>query len=161
MVLNLPVMKLGLMKQITWLGIICIVIMTINSCSSCKKNVTANNIILYNQPLIVIQQNINGRWRTVYTKGGYSGGTFYLTNQFWEFSNNNRIKVTDNNSILADTTIFWNKNTYINKDSVFIMNFFDKHLSHDSFIIDQILNDTLILHDYASDPFYYYLIKQQ
>jgi hypothetical protein len=131
--------------------------------SNCKKDVTPStsvNIILYDKPLSVIQQNIEGKWKLIYGKGGIATTTQYYDNDFWEF-NNNRIKILDKGNLDADTIILWNYDlgTYTNGDSTFLMKFYDAEYVPWVYVVDKIYNDTLILHDNSSDAFFYHFIK--
>lgn len=128
--------------------------------NSCKKSHTPINITLYDKPLSVIQQNIQGKWKLIYGKGGIATVTQYYHDNFWEF-NDDRIKIASSGSIVADTTINWDYNigTYTNGDSTFLLNFYDKVNVPWVYVVERIYNDTLILHDNSSDAFFYHFIK--
>lgn len=133
------------------------------SCSGCKKNSTLSsplNVILFDKPLEIIQQNIQGTWNLVYYSGGYTGEIHYLNNYYVSFTNS-RMSHINNNLVIIDTTIFWEKikGTGINSDSTYAMNFYTNLPFPNTYIFDEIKNDTLIYHDYTSDPFYYHLMK--
>jgi len=129
----------------------------------CKKsNVPSNglNIVLYNQPLSVIQQHIQGKWQLLYSKGGVATITQYYHNKFWEFDNDH-VRFLDNNNLRVDTSIRWihSDAAYTYRDSTYIMNFNDKLGYIYNYVVDRISNDTLILHEDASDAFFYRLVK--
>jgi hypothetical protein len=132
--------------------------------SHCKKNnsipIDRLNIVLYDKPLSVIRQHIQGRWQLIYGKGGIATTTQYYHNTFWEF-NDDSVEVSDNGSVYANTIMHWNYDlgTYTNGDSTFLMKFYDKESVPWVYVVERIYNDTLILHDHASDAYFYHFIK--
>lgn len=119
-------------------------------------------IQLYDKSLVTIQSNLKGRWKLEYEKGGICGSCITkFDNFYWEFSENNSIKEIFNGSIVADTTINWYKaiGTYINGDSTYIMNFYDKKNTPWNYVVDGIYNDTLVIHDNSADAVFYHFSK--
>src|SRR6266498_155696 len=97
--------------------------------AQCKKEHSPLNITLYNKSLLIIQSYIQGSWKLEYGKGGICGTCIqHYQNTTWEFTQDNKVKELYNGLTLADTTInwLWNKGTYTNGDSTFIMSFYDK-----------------------------------
>lgn len=121
--------------------------------------------MLYNKPLSVIQENIQGNWKLEYEKGGFCStciNYFNNVSYLWQFNTDNKIKRIYNDSVFTDTTIKWIRDLgiYTNGDSTYIMNFYDKRGYPYNYIVDEIYNDTLILHDaYAVDAVFYHFIK--
>jgi len=141
-------------------------LVTISFCFvGCKKNQPTLNVILYDKPLSKIQSYIQGTWRLQYEKGGICSicvNNFANKNYFTQFGLNNKIKQTFDNNIITDTTIDWEKSWayYINIDSTYNMNFYDKRGYPYNYVVDGIFNDTLKLHDnYSVDAVYYYFTK--
>lgn len=132
--------------------------------SNCKKNkepIDKSNIVLYDKPLSVIKECIQGKWQLIYGKGGFASNTIqYYHNNFWEF-NNNKIRIIDSSNTVADTTIRWvyDRGTFTNGDYTYVMNFYDKRGYIYDYVVDQIYDDTLILHIQASDAVFYHFIK--
>ncbi len=153
------------MKQILFIAKLCCLFIASFCFSNCKKENTPQkatlNIILYDTSLSVIQQYIQGKWELIYGKGGIAANTIqYYHDNFWEF-NNDRIKIIDSGNTVADTTIRWifDRGAFTNGDSTYVMNFHDKLGYVYDYVVDQIYNDTLILHEQASDAVFYHFIK--
>jgi hypothetical protein len=131
----------------------------------CKKDQAPLNISLYDKPLSTIQSYVQGTWKLEYEKGGICStclNNFENKNFLWQFGFDNQIKQTFENNIVTDTAITWKKDRayYINGDSAFNMNFYDKRGYPYNYLVDGIFNDTLMLHDnYAADVVYYYLTR--
>ena len=153
------------MKNIFAITKFCLLLTFCLCISNCKKRkeqpIDKSNIVLYNKPLSVIKECLKGKWELIYGKGGFSANTiqFYHDN-FWEFNNDN-VKIVDSGSIITDTTIHWiyNEGTYTYGDYTYIMSFHDRVGYIYDYVVDSILNDTLILHEDASDAVFYHFIK--
>ena len=131
----------------------------------CKKD--NNNgpltITLYDKPLSTIQSYIQGNWKLHYGKGGIVSTMIqYYNNTFWNFTSGNKIKASYNGVITTDTTIRWYQDvgTYTNGATTFILSFSDKQGVPWNYVVEQIYNDTLILHDNSSDAVFYHFTKQ-
>ena len=129
----------------------------------CKKQeiTPSSNIVLYNQPLNIIQANIKGSWQLSYVKGGFCAvcpprKVGYI---FFDFMDHDRVVLRDTNFVWADTKIDWiySKDTF--GDYIYILNFFAKDSVPCNYIVDRIINDTLILMDNSFDYQTYFLIK--
>lgn len=133
--------------------------------AQCKKEHTPISITLYDKPLSTIQSYIQGNWKLQYEKGGICSrctNYFNNVNYFWQFNSGNKIKQTYNDTVFTDTRITWIKDVgvYVNGDSTFIMNFYDKRGYPSNYVVDDIFNDTLILHDaYSVDAVFYHFTK--
>ena len=128
----------------------------------CKKEKEMLTITLYDKPLETIQSHIQGKWKCHYGKGGIMANMVqYYNNVYWEFNSSNRVKVTNNGAAIADTTIRWykDKGTYTNGDSTFIMQFYDKQNVPSTYVVERIINDTLIIHDNSADAVFYHFTK--
>jgi len=129
----------------------------------CKKDNSPLTITLYNKPLSTIKSYIKGNWKLHYGKGGIVANMIqYYNNTFWNFTPDNRIKASYDGVTTTDTTTNWVKDmgTYTNGDSTFILNFYDKQDVPWNYVVEQIYNDTLILHDNSSDAVFYHFTKQ-
>ena len=130
--------------------------------TQCKKELNSSNIILYNKPLSVIQSCIQGKWKCLYGKGGISANMVqYYDDYYWTFTSDNKVIQVYKGNTLADTTInwIWDTGTYTSGDSTFTMKFYDNQNVPWVYVIDRIVNDTLILHDNSSDAVFYHFIK--
>jgi len=129
----------------------------------CKKQeiYPSSNIVLYNQPLNVIKVNINGSWRLCYVKGGYCAvcPPRIYPHVFFDFLDHDQVIVRDSNLVWADTKINWMylKDTF--GDYTNTLNFISKDSIPESYIVDRIKNDTLLLLDNAFDYQTYFLIR--
>lgn len=128
----------------------------------CKKERTPLNITLYNKALPVIQSYIQGKWKCVYGKGGIASNTIqYYDDYYWIFTSDNKIVQSHGGDTVTDTTIkwVWDRGTYTNGNSTFTMKFYDKQNVPWVYVVDRIVDDTLILHDNSSDAVFYHFIK--
>ena len=153
------------MKTILLAAKLCFFLTAALCVSRCKKNnstpIDRLNIVLYDKPLSVIRQHIQGKWELIYGKGGFVANNIqYFRNNFWEF-NDDSVKISDNSSVYANTSMHWNYDlgTYTNGDSTYLMKFYDKESVPWVYVVERIYNDTLILHDNASDAYFYHFIK--
>jgi len=128
----------------------------------CKKEPPHLNMTLYNKPLPGIKAHIKGTWKLHYGKGGFIANMKqYYENTYYEFGDNDRVKITSNGNVHTDSTIGWTRElgTYTNGDSTFTMKFYDKQNVPWVYVVEQIVNDTLILHDNSSDAVFYHFTK--
>ena len=131
---------------------------------SCSKDSTAISkadtnlsIVLYNKPLDTITSYLNGTWQLRYYSGGLLAGYIVQRDryeEFWSFSNGKIIQSL-HNRIVADATISWYRTKDVFGDSTYLLNFGDTNGSGNTYVVDRIFNDTLILFDNATDPFKY------
>lgn len=130
--------------------------------AQCKKGRKPLNMTLYDKPLSVIRANIREKWQLRYGKGGIaSNNVQQYNNCYFEFNVDDKIKIITDNIVFTDTLITWinEPGIYTNGTSTFTMNFNDKQGYPNVYIVDKIVNDTLVLHDYAVDAVYYYFTK--
>lgn len=108
-----------------------------------------------------IRSQIQGRWKLEYYKGGIANITQYPSNSYYSFISN-RILIESNNRVHADTEIKWTKQLAVFSGGiqVFVMNIYDTAGLPWNYVVDRITNDSLVLHDNASDPFHYHFSKQ-
>jgi hypothetical protein len=136
---------------------------TVLSISGCKKEPPIN-IILYDKPLTTIKSYIQGKWNLVYGKGGIcSTCVFPCNNCTVEFTTDDRF-ISKSFVVTTDTTkITWIKDVgmYLQGDSTYLMTFYAYPFFRDAYVIDKIYFDTLIYHDNASDPMFYYCVKSK
>ena len=127
----------------------------------CKGRNTPSNIVLYNKPLPVIQCTIQGKWKCVYGKGGIAVNTIqYYDGFYWSFANNKIIQIYNGDTIANNSIKWvWDRGTYTNGENTFTMKLYDKENVPWVYVVDRILDDTLILHDYSSDAVFYHFIR--
>lgn len=131
--------------------------------SQCKTDESlSSNIVLYNKPLNTIKKYILGKWKFMYAKGGISSNTTYFCDTcFIEFTSDNKI-ISNSIVITTDTTtIQWVRDfgTYTNNELTYLMTFKDVQGVPWVWVIERIINDTLIYHDNSSDAIFYHYIK--
>ena len=148
--------------------IACTGLLFISLLTQCKKDNTSINtpvnIVLYNQPVSVIKQYIEGKWILHYDLGGLDGKTRHdYVNSYMEF----RFGSTDsiirnvNGIIEIKSPINWFRNRDIfTGDSIYLMGFniYSTGVPF-SYRVSEIKNDTLILADPVADGYVYMLTK--
>lgn len=153
------------MRTISISGIIlCILFFTtIYACSKSPDNIdTSITITLHDKPLTTIQSYVQGDWKLRYISGGFCGTCRSPLDQYyrlWTFGPDNHIKQTNNNVISVDTTISWNRFRDVFGDTTYLLNFYDKTGYWNSYIVDKIYKDTLLLFDNSTDPSTYHFTK--
>jgi hypothetical protein len=145
-------------------NVILILLVSLFCFSQCGKEKDPSNITLYNKSLSTIQRTIYGRWKLEYVKGGFIASYirwFSNVSYVWQFNSGNRVKQIYNDTVLTDTSVVWKRDlgVYTGSDSTFIMMFYDKRGYPYNYVVDGIFNDSLQLHDNASDPVYYHFSK--
>lgn len=153
------------MKKIFFIPKFCFLLVTCLCFSDCKKKpqepIDKSNIVLYDKPLSVIQECIQGKWELMYAKGGFTGNYIqYYHDEFWEFSNNN-IAITDSGLVYIDTTIQWKKDpiTFNPGQTTYTLNYNDRANYPHKYYVERINHDTLSIVDYGFDGFGYYFTK--
>lgn len=121
------------------------------------KNDTKVSIVLYNKPLDTIQTYINGKWQLRYYSGGWCSGCVVQRDNYEDYWTFNGEKITQSlkNRVVVDTTIYWYRMKDVFGDSTYLLNFDDRNGLWNTYVVDKIFNDTLILFDNATDPFKY------
>jgi hypothetical protein len=114
--------------------------------------------VLYNQPLEIIQKYIQGRWKFIYAKGGFSpNDMFYCDSCFEVFTSDNRHLFQFNDRPYYDNnTITWRRGIghYTNGDSTWLMEYHGA-----SYVIQQIYYDTLIYNENMLECSFHHLIR--
>jgi len=146
------------MKKITLF--ICSSLLFISFLTQCKNEdtpvnkVTPVNIVLYNQPVSVIKQNIEGKWILHYDLGGLDGKTRHdYVNSYmkFRFGSTDSIIRNVNGIIEIKSPINWVRYQDIfTGDSIYLMG---------CYRVSEIKNDTLILADPVADGYVYMLTK--
>jgi len=130
----------------------------------CKKHATRlKNITLYGQPLPVIQKYVSGTWKLEYDYGGIAANQrtdFHDKDYIWQIDNGSHIKQWYMGNLITDTTIEWYQYTYGGGDKIFVMKFYEKRMYPYNYIVWSIVNDSLVLRDFGSDPVTYRFSKQ-
>lgn len=133
------------------------------ACSCSKENPDLTNqdsklsIVLYNKPLDTIKAYTNGKWQLRYFSGGWCPGCIVQRDSYeelWTFANGKLIQ-SITNQIVEDTIIDWYRMKDVFGDSTYLLNFESRKGYWNSYVVDKIFNDTLILFDNATDPFKY------
>ncbi len=132
----------------------------------CKKDKTIKpqyntNIILYNKPLNVIRANIMWKWKLQYEKGGICSTCInnHFKNYIWEFTSDNKIIQTYNDTLLVDSDIHWSKVKYM-YGTTYLMSYYQGIVPL-NLIVKGIINDTLVFSDYGSDAVSYHLTRSK
>ncbi|MGN6800967.1 MAG: hypothetical protein ACTHJN_03625 [Ginsengibacter sp.] len=131
----------------------------------CKKHPSRLNITLYNQPLPVIKKYISGKWKLEYSYGGYIANLrtdFHDKDYIWQIDGGVNIKQTYLGNLVTDTAIEWypeSRYTYVGP--TFIMRFYDKGMYPNNYVVIGIVEDSLVLKDFAIDAVTYHFSKQK
>ncbi len=130
---------------------------------SCRKEEIKpqhnSNITLYNKPLAVIRANIQGKWKLRYGKGGISANTVqYFHNILWEFTSDNKIIQTYNDTIESDSYIYWLREKDAHGRLTYLMKYYQGVVPI-TLIVNGIYNDTLVFSDNAADAVSYHLTR--
>lgn len=131
--------------------------------SKCKKENRLDrplNVTLYDKTPKAIYSFIKGKWKFIYGKGGFIGNQMhYCDGCTVEFTSDG--KIISNTFFNANAVIVWHKEkgTYTNGDSTYVMRFQDDTNAPISFVVDRIIDDTLVLHDFSVDAIFYHFIK--
>jgi hypothetical protein len=114
----------------------------------------SKNIILRDQRLAVIEANVQGNWKLVKITGGLCGlcGPRVTNNPYMDITNDH-IVLGNDLGVYVDTIIVW-KGVSLSGEYTYLLSYRDTNE-----IVDRIKNDTLILIDDTSDPFYYNYLK--
>ncbi len=126
---------------------------------SCRKEKIIprhnTNITLYDKPIDVILANIMGKWDLRYGKGGIAANTVqYFHNYIWEFTSDNKIIQTYNDTIECNSYIQWRREKYMN-GFTYLMSVCGWNYT----IVNGIYNDTLVLSGYGPDAMSYYFTR--
>ena len=122
---------------------------------ACKKDGSKVNITLHDKSLSTIQSNIAGKWDLKYIYGGFSPRTYKQNNFFWTFTSDNKLIVSHNDTIAAETSITW-----VREHGLFIgPNDLTYIMTPLNYVAVGIFNDTLVIHDNSYEAMYYHLIK--
>lgn len=131
--------------------------------SQCKKENRLDrplNVTLYNKTPKDIYSYIKGKWKFVYGKGGINASQMhYCEGCTVEFTAD--YKIISNTFFNANAKIEWQKlmGQYTDGDSTYVMRFKDDENAPVLFVIDKIINDTLIIHDFGLDAVFYHFVK--
>ena len=131
--------------------------------TQCKKDTHIPlNITLYDKPLDTIQLYTRGRWKLFYLTGGwYSNHIQYVDSVYWTIDSNHII-IQEDGIKTTDTTINWTFTHAVRGgvDSTWTLNFAEKVAPFwNVFVIDEIKNDELIIHESAYDASDLHFIK--
>lgn len=135
------------------------IVFTVLSCNKINNLPTPSNIDLSNKPLAEVKAILLGKWQLHYMKGGICGACQYQReDEFYEFGPQDHIRWTINKEVMADTTITWLKQEWLNEE-INVMEFYanDTWMHHLS--PDGIYKDTLRLYEPGPDGMGYYFTK--
>ncbi len=121
------------------------------------------NIILYDKPLDTIKSYVSGKWKLEYTYGGYVANlrsNYHDKDYIWQMDNGSRIKQWYLGHLITDTTIEWYKYAFGNGDEIFVMKFYEKRMYPYNYFVIGIVEDSLVIEDFGSDPASYHFSKQ-
>jgi len=136
----------------------------------CKKQTippTRLNITLYDKPLDTIKSYISGKWKLEYTYGGFIANLrtdFHDKDYIWQIDSGVNIKQTYLGNLVTDTSIEWFLNDPrggIGQEVYYVMKFYDKRQYPYVYIVWKMVDDSLLLKDYAADAATYHFSKQK
>ncbi len=146
------------MKKIIFLSALFLIFAL--SIVNCKKDDPVD-IVLHDKSLKTIQQYIHGQWRLVYSK---TGSTRYpCDNCSVEFTQDDKFISNVLTIYVTPYSIIWvkDKGMFLNGDSTFLMTIGHEFGYSQSFVIDKIINDTLIFYENFEFPYSYYCVKSR
>ncbi len=124
----------------------------------CSKYANVPDIVLTNQPLTVIQESINGRWKLDYGFGGIGGIRYEAkANEYINFEPY-RIVIGNDQGVIVDTSIVWKKVPSSRTDSAYILTY-QYQGRQNGLLVKEIKDNSLIISEYASDAVTYYYKK--
>lgn len=147
---------------------LCFVFMVI-ALPQCKKHTIPParlNITLYDKPLDTIKSYLSGKWKLEYNYGGYVANQrtdFHDKDYIWQIDSGVNIKQTYSGNLFMDTSIEWFLNDPrggIGQEVYHVMKFYDKQKYPYLYIVWKIVDDSLLLKDYAADAATYHFSKQ-
>lgn len=115
-----------------------------------------SNIILFDKPLPIIQQNITGTRNLQYKAGGFAYRKYVDTlNTFWNLSPNHILAYNDISGAYINANIIWIPKRIYN-EKTYLLSYQGSSIYY---IMNQIKNDTLIIREYVDDGYTYYFTK--
>lgn len=128
-------------------------------CGSCKKNNNdaIGNVFLRDKPLAEIKSLVQGNWKIHYKYGGITGNIKTpMTDSYFKVLQTDSIYLTFSNTLFAaDIATFQRVNTTFGY-SAYTMDFESIGGTPKTWIVDYIINDTLVLDDdYANGSAYF------
>lgn len=131
---------------------------------ACEKEepITLQNITLKDKPLAEIKSNIEGTWQFERAVGGFTGQAInYYKNSFITFKSNDSVYWIDNGKERVKTRINWIRTRDQVNDSTYIINIYDIYSFPESWGVQGIEENNLILYDVGNDGFNHYLTKKK
>lgn len=130
------------------------------SVCQCHKTRQTLTISLYNQPLSQIKMYTKGKWRLQYSNGGFAYQVIPgKNNQYLQILDDRLLAGNDLAAATVDAPLSWYRVYWPGSlnDSTYLLSAGNGNYPY--YFIDGIVNDTLIMHDFASDAFYYHYTK--
>jgi hypothetical protein len=127
---------------------------------NCKKDDPVD-IVLHDKSLKTIQQYIHGQWRLVYSKTGSI--RYPCDNCSVEFTQDDKFVSNVLTIYVMPYSIIWvkDKGMFLDGDSTYLMTIGHEFGYSQSFVIDKIINDTLIFYENFEFPYSYYCVKSR
>ena len=146
------------MKKLFYLSTLLIIIAI--SIVNCKKDHPVN-IVLHDKPLKTIQQYIYGQWSLVYSKIG--SVRYPCDSCKVEFTQDDKFISNVLTAYATPYSIIWVKDIgmFLGGDSTYLMTIGHEFGYSQSFVIDKIINDTLIFYENFEYPYSYYCLKSR
>jgi len=127
---------------------------------NCRKD-DPIDIVLHDKSLETIQQYIHGKWRLVYSKNG--SARYPCDNCSVEFTQDDKFISNVLTIYATPYGIIWikDKGLFLDGDSTYLMTIGQEFGYSQSFVIDKIINDTLIFYENYEFLISYYCIKSR
>jgi len=127
---------------------------------NCKKD-DPIDIVLHDKSLKTIQQYIHGKWRLVYSKTGPR--RYPCDNCSVEFTLDDKFLSNVLTIYASPYAIIWikDKGLFLDGDSTYLMTIGQEFGYSQSFVIDKIINDTLIFYENYEFPNSFYCVKSR
>ena len=128
----------------------------------CTKEAGSVNISFRNKSLQLVQSYVSGKWILNYAYGGIAAIKYPAKHHAYLNLTDSHITIgNDSAGVIVDTVASWRKEPDGPNNSITLVSYFyaPGYGFAYNYVVDEIKNDTLIMHEYTSDALYYYYTR--